>query len=182
MEINCVQMDVLLSFYMDGELTDNMKSKVEEHLRNCNTCRAKFNILNSLYKDLQDTLEDDNKEEYSTNIYPSRQYRTFKNNLSAYVDNELPQDENIKIKKYTINNKKARKELEDAIHIRKLMKDSFKKTKNESKPDFSKNILKQMDIKESTNFVFNPLIKVAFAFIMTILFLSIIVIMSLSFG
>ena len=177
MEITCVQMDVLISFYIEGELTAQLKSKVEEHLSKCPTCRAKFNILSSIYEDLQDALDFERESskdngEYSTKVYPSKQYRAFKNNLSAYIDNELPPEENIKIKKYTINNKKARKDLEESYHIRKLMKESFRKTNMETNPNFSKKILKQMELDDKINLAFNPLIKVGVAFVVTVLVIS----------
>ncbi|MBR6127174.1 zf-HC2 domain-containing protein [bacterium] len=177
MEITCSQMDILLSFYIDGELTDTLRERVEKHLNICPTCRAKYNILTSIFKDLNDELE---SEEYPMQSHEAKQYRAFKSNLSAYVDNELPQDENIKIKKYTINNKKARKDLEETYRIRKLMKDSFRKTKNETKPDFTKSIMKKMNPDTKSDFIFNPLIKVGFAFVMTVLILSIMVVFSLS--
>ena len=47
MEITCLQMDVLISFYIDGELNNSLKEKVEQHLQKCPSCRAKFNIINS---------------------------------------------------------------------------------------------------------------------------------------
>ena len=53
MEITCLQMDVLISFYIEGDLSDTLKTKVEEHLKNCPACRAKFNIISSLFTDLQ---------------------------------------------------------------------------------------------------------------------------------
>lgn len=33
MEITCAQMDVLLSFYIEGDLSKALKIKVEEHLK-----------------------------------------------------------------------------------------------------------------------------------------------------
>ena len=133
MKLTCAQMDVLISFYLEGELSSTLKSQVEEHIKNCTTCRAKFDIIKSMLKELKNTfdLEEEipsEKDEYKTKV-TSQQYRVFKNNLSAYIDNELNNDENIKIKKFTINNESARKELQDNYNIRKLMNDSFKKTK-----------------------------------------------------
>ena len=180
MEITCVQMDVLISFYLEGELSESLKKEVEEHLKKCSVCRAKFNIINCLFEDMQENLYD-KKRDYQKVNENTKHYSVFKNNLSAYIDNELSENDNIKIKKYAISNKKARKELEDTYRIRKLMKSSFDKTKNETKPDFTKNILKQLNIEESNNMLsFNPLIKVAFAFIMTVLALSSIIIFSLT--
>ena len=181
MEITCLQMDVLISFYIDGELSDALKTKVEEHLKECPVCRAKLNIISSLFTDVKKKYCPDKKEEiYSTGTHSSRQYQFFKNNLSAYVDNELPEEENVKIRKYTIGNKKARKELEDAFRIRKLMKDSFRKSKNDSKPDFSKKVMKQADIGTQNELGFNPIISVGFAFVTTVLLITAIVVYMLS--
>lgn len=178
MEITCTQMDVLLSFYIEGDLSKGLKAKVEEHLKNCPTCRAKLEIISSLLKDLKESVENEQEEVLSSTT--NSQYRLFQNNLSAYVDNELPQEENIKIKKFTINNKKARKELENTYSIRKLMNDSFQKTKSESRQDFSKNVMKQLDLSNDANLGFHPLLKVAIAFVMTVLVLSAIIVFSLT--
>ncbi len=178
MEITCTQMDVLISFYIEGDLSKTLKEKVEEHLQNCPACRAKLEIISSLLKDLKETIENEQEEVLSTTT--TSQYRLFQNNLSAYVDNELPPEENIKIKKFTINNKKARKELENAYSIRKLMNDSFQKTKSENRQDFSKNVMKQLDLTSEANLGFHPLLKVAIAFVMTVLVLSAIIVFSLT--
>ena len=131
-----------------------------------------------LLKDLKESVENEQEEVLSSTT--NSQYRLFQNNLSAYVDNELPQEENIKIKKFTINNKKARKELENTYSIRKLMNDSFQKTKSESRQDFSKNVMKQLDLSNDANLGFHPLLKVAIAFVMTVLVLSAIIVFSLT--
>ena len=127
---------------------------------------------------MKETIENEQEEVLSTTT--TSQYRLFQNNLSAYVDNELPPEENIKIKKFTINNKKARKELENAYSIRKLMNDSFQKTKSENRQDFSKNVMKQLDLTSEANLGFHPLLKVAIAFVMTVLVLSAIIVFSLT--
>ena len=178
MDITCVQMDVLISFYIENELSEALRKKVEQHLQDCPTCRAKYNIITSLFSEIKDSLEEDNEDE---KIYNTKSYKSFHTNLSAYLDNELPPEENIKVKKFTITNKKARKELEDSYNIRRLMKDSYKKTKSVSNKDFTKNIMKKLDIENAKELAFNPLIKVAFAFVITVLVLSAIIIISLSF-
>lgn len=177
MEITCAQMDVLLSFYIEGDLSKALKIKVEEHLKNCSSCRAKYNIVKGMLDDLKSSV-DDKEEICSANS--NSQYRIFQNNLSAYIDNELPSDESIKIKKYTINNKKARKELEDTYNIRRLMSESFNKTKMDARQDFSRNVIRQLNPNEEYNFSFHPVIKLAIAFVMTVLVLSAIIVFSLT--
>ena len=178
MEITCAQMDVLISFYIEGDLSKALKNKVEEHLKKCPACRAKFDIIESMLKDLKKSVNQQNEEMFSRSS--TGQYKIFKNNLSAYIDNELPAEENIKIKKYTINNKRARKDLEDTYNIRKLMNDSFNKTKEEVRQDFSKNVLRQLNMNDEDTLAFNPLLKVGIAFIMTVLILSAIIVFSLT--
>lgn len=180
MEITCAQMDVLIPFYLENDLTPILQKKVEEHMLKCPTCRAKYNILRSIFKEFGDTVNEDKEKTLATQAQMTKTYKTFQDNLSAYVDNELPQEESIKMKKFTINNKKARKELQDTYNIRKLMSESFKKTKSESKSDFSKSVLKELDLLEKDAQNFNPLLKVAIAFILTVLILSTLIIISLS--
>ena len=179
MEITCLQMDVLISFYLENELSEALRKKVEEHLKICPNCRAKYNIISSLLDDIASSVTNEGHS-LNSNSTTSESFRVFKNNLSAYIDNELSEHESVKLKKYTINNKQAKKELENAYNIRRLMKNSFQTTKSQTKNDFSKKILKKLHPQQETNFAFNPLIKMAWAFIMTVLILTAIIIISLS--
>ncbi|MCM1339931.1 MAG: zf-HC2 domain-containing protein [Muribaculaceae bacterium] len=186
MKLTCTQMDVLISFYIEGDLSKALKNQVEEHLKQCPTCRAKYDIIKTMISDLKNSFEQE-EEALATkglqdiaNSTSSGQYRVFKNNLSAYIDNELSNEENIKIKKFTINNRKARKDLEDSYNIRKLMNDSFKKSKAEARQDFSRNILKQLELEEEAALGFHPAIKLLIAFTISVLILTTIVLFSLS--
>lgn len=179
MEISCSQMDVLLSFYADGDLSTTLRRKVEEHLNNCSVCRAKYEIIKSMFEEMK--LGADIRK--NINCEPEencRQYKFFRNKLSEYIDNELSGDENVKIRKFTINNKQARKELEDNYTIRKLMSDSFNKTKNDMKYDFSGNIVRQLAPEFHNRFIKRSISQIALAFIATVLVLSAIIIFSLS--
>ena len=182
MKLTCTQMDVLISFYIDGDLSKALKNQVEEHLRECPNCRAKYDIIKSMLADLKNSF--DMQEEYApsevSSSCTSQQYRLFKNNLSAYIDNELDNEDNIKIKKFTINNKSARKALEDSYNIKKLMNDSFRKTKSDARHDFSRSVLKQLELEEEATSGFHPAIKLLIAFTISVLVLTTIILFSLS--
>ena len=181
MEISCEQMDMLIAFYIEDDLSGSLKEEVENHIKTCPACKAKYNMISSLFADLHESIFLDNQiKSHDDNVYITEHHKSFRNNLSAYVDNELTPDENIKIKKYAISNKKARQELEDIYHIRKLMSESFKKTKAAANKDFSKNILKNLEPEDTHDLSFSPLIKVGFAFILTVLVISAVVIFTLS--
>jgi anti-sigma factor RsiW len=175
-------MDVLITFYIEGELSTTLKTQVEEHIKKCAECKAKFDIIKSMINDLKKdlNLEDNLSEDNFKTKVVSQQYRVFKNNLSAYIDNELSNDDNIKIKKFTINNEKARQDLQDNYNIKKLMNNSFIKTKSEARQDFSRSVLRQLEFEEENGFGIHPAIKVLIGFTISVLVLTSIVLMSLS--
>ena len=182
MKLTCAQMDVLISFYIDGDLSNALKTQVEEHIKLCPTCRAKFDIIKSMLSEMKRSINPKSEitQKSSENLASSQQYRIFKSNLSAYVDNELNEDESIKFKKFAINNKSARKELENTYNIKKLMKESFIKSKNESKRDFSKHILRQLELEDEVNMGIHPAIKLLLFFTTTVFLITTLVLISLS--
>lgn len=188
MKLTCSQMDVLISFYIEEELSNALREQVELHLKECSTCRAKFEIIKSMLGELQkkfDTEDLDECKEHSVVKKNSaetntQQYRIFKSNLSAYIDNELTNEENIKIKKFTINNKQARKELEDSYNIRRLMNDSFNKSKNDVRNDFSKNIMKHLELEDEVSLGIHPAVKLIITFMISVFVITTIILVSLN--
>ena len=176
MKLTCAQMDVLISFYIEGDLSPSLKKQVEEHLEECNICHTKYDIIDTMLHEIKDAATCGSDSEWRN----SEQYRIFKSNLSAYIDNELPDRENIKIKKFTIQNKQARKELKDNYNIRKLLSDSFRKTKNEVKADFTRSTLKQLQLEEENALNFHPAIRFLVVFTISVLILSTIILVSLN--
>lgn len=147
--LTCTQVSALLSFYIDDKLSTQLKQFVEAHLSTCPTCRAKLDALKDMVKNLKevhDKLADIKPETQETP--DSEQYNSFKSNLSAYIDNELSDEENIKIKKYVISNPKARGDLENMYKLKTALHNSFERTKHEAKEDYSRYILRRIDIHE----------------------------------
>lgn len=184
MKLTCAQMDVLISFYIDGDLSTSLKAQVEEHIKSCATCRAKFEIIKSMLKDLKQNFDINNEPKETKQTYKtpsqSKQYTLFKNDLSAYIDNELSSDENVKIKKFTINNSKAREDLQDCYNIRKLMNDSFKKTKTDTRQDFSRNVLRLLELDDEKQVNLQPAIKLLIFFTITVVLITALVLSSFS--
>ncbi len=147
--LTCAQVSALLSFYIEDKLSSQLKQFVEAHLETCPTCRAKLETLRNMINNLREVHEKlAAVKAVSDENAADSQGDEFKMNLSAYIDSELSDEENIKVKKYIISNPKARQELENMYNMKKLLHNSFEKAKNESKEDYSKFILKRIDIQE----------------------------------
>lgn len=178
MKINCNQMDVLISFYLENELSYNLRKQVEEHFNECTTCKSKYEFLKTMFDDLKNSYAETKSFTTTDSNFGSEEYKSFKTKLSAYVDNELPNDESLKIKKYTINNKKARKDLENSYNLRKIMSDSFAKTKSYTKKDYAKNVIKQLELENEAILGFHPAVNLLIAFTLSVLIVTTIVLIS----
>lgn len=162
MDLTCSQVEMLLSFYFDGELKENLRTKVEEHLNICPVCKQKYETLVSLLADLRESVAEACKTPQKVRSIANgglEEGSDFRENLSAYVDNELNDEDNIKIKKLTINNKKARKFLEDSYALKHVLNNAYTKTKNDMRADYTKNILKALDI-DGMEYTLNPFVKI----------------------
>ncbi len=148
--LTCTQVGALLSFYLDDRLNDQLKQFVKAHLDICPNCKAKFEALRDMVNSLKEVHEKLATIEPETpkNAEAVAHFNEFKVSLSAYIDNELDDEENIKVKKYVISNPAARNELENLYKLKKMLHNSFDKAKNEVKDDYSKFILKRIDIQE----------------------------------
>ena len=171
--LTCTQVSALLSFYIDDKLSVQLKQFVESHLEICPSCKSKFEALKKMVSSLKEVHERmaEVKPDYDINQI-TQQQEEFQTNLSAYVDNELSDEENIKVKKYVISNPKAREDLESMYNLKKVLANAFQKTKQEAKEDYSKYILKRIDIQEEI-YGPDPFAKVVALFIVLFAFFTI---------
>ncbi len=158
-QLSCEQVVALLNFYVEEKLSSKLSEYVKEHLQNCPSCMNKYLQLKNM---LNKYVKIDNNE--IENQYITKQYEDFKLNLSAYIDNELNDFENIKIKKIAISNPLARQDLENIYTFKKMLLSSYEKTKNDLKSDFSKNIIFQIHQNNPEEKHFDPFIKLSIIF------------------
>ncbi len=154
-ELTCNQVAALINFYINGRLNPSLKQDFDNHLAKCPSCRKKIEELQKIMSKFNNSKqEEEPKEELQMD---------FINNLSAYVDNELNSNENIKIKKMTISNPNARKELESMYKYKKLLHSAYERTKNDSKFDYSRNIVSK--IQEPQDYTTNYFYKLSIGFV-----------------
>lgn len=152
-KITCKQIQAILPFYIKGRVNPALTEIIEDHLATCQKCKElylrAFEEYNDFpFLDAEIELNDINdvEEEFENNDrFMTKEYVNFKKKLSAYLDSELEDKENIKIKKMTISNPLARKDLEDMYLFKRLLHSSFERTKENCKFDFSKQIIKKLD-------------------------------------
>ena len=63
--MNCELPIELLSAYLDGELSEQEKTRVEEHLKDCTACRAQLTTLQEIDEGIRDGLYEEPSREFS---------------------------------------------------------------------------------------------------------------------
>lgn len=146
-KITCKQIQAILPFYLKGRVNPALTELIEEHLATCKHCKELYLKAFDEYNDFSfiDTEPEPIEIEDSDERFVTKEYANFKKKLSAYLDSELEDSETIKIKKMTISNPLARKDLEDMYLFKRLLHSSFERTKENCKHDFSKLIVKRLD-------------------------------------
>lgn len=137
-DLTCNQVSALINFYIEGKLNPRLKESVDLHIKKCPLCKKKIEELTNILNSYATIKKDSQQDESSTLKFECI------NNLSAYMDNELNTNENIKIKKMTISNPAIRKELEAMYKFKKIVHSAYEKTKNDTKFDYSKDIIAQL--------------------------------------
>lgn len=155
-ELTCNQVSALLSFYLENKLNARLKECVDKHLEKCSACKKKVKELQKIFAQ---------KTQNNKIQLPLESIHR----LSAYIDNELNSDDNIKTKKMAISNPSARKELEIMTKNRELLHSAYEKTKTNIKFDYSKDIISQMQDSSEYDYTTTYFYKIATIFAMLLL-------------
>lgn len=170
--LTCNQVIALLSFYIQGKTNYQVTNFIQSHLSKCESCRKKYEMLQKVFQELEDAKSRIDEVALQKNTAPFVSSADFKEKMSAYLDSELPDEESLRFKKYAIANPPVRGELEGMYKVKNALNNSFEKTKNNFKEDFSKDIIYQLDLEDSI-YMSEPILKIASIFIFMFVFLSV---------
>lgn len=153
--LDCKKVLSLLSLFIDNKLDIETSYAVETHLLKCGECYKKYlemkDIITNLHFEYEKLIDEFNKIE-NQNLFNIREYDSFYNNISPYIDNELSYDDGIKFRKYLVNSKPARKELAKAYNLMNNIKQSVSKFKNSLNINYSKKIVKRLKSEDQDSF------------------------------
>src|SRR5574344_967151 len=177
-KLTCSQVSALLSYYIEDKLNDELKQFVCAHLQVCPNCRAKYDALKDMMESLEVIRENLSKFESVTAVNKEQDWEQ-NLKISSYIDNELNDEENLRVKRNIISNPVSREKFEKMNTIRKLMKEAFNRTKNEEKFDYTKEIMSQLDLREEiyNDFTFARIVTI-FAILIALCTISAVIIFS----
>ena len=143
----CRKISAMLSLYIDNKVSSQQRVFIEDHLANCPECYKKYLYLKSMIKDLKASYKhilDLAVKKQQHKMFLIREHENFRNNVSAYVDNELEPKECYEFRKYLMKSKNAQNELKDIYLIQKRMRKIFEETKNSASLNISKSVVSSL--------------------------------------
>ena len=152
-DLTCHQVSALINFYIEGKLNPRLREYIDLHIAKCPACKKKIEELKKILAKYNYSAQNNSQPKETSSLTAEA-----RNKLSAYIDNELNSNEKIKKKKMAISNPTARKELETMYKFKKIIHTAYEKTKNDSKFDYSKNVISKLqDTGEYTTTYFYKL-------------------------
>ena len=155
MKITCNQFEGLLLFYIDDGLSEGLKQTFEEHLKDCPHCSIKFKVINSIITDIKGAykqiMKDDKDNCIDAEVLTKKESDDISGTeLSAYIDNELPEEHSVRIRRNAIAKPEIKNKIEEMYKLKKAISDSYIEQKSKLKTDYSRDIVKSLK-KEITN-------------------------------
>ncbi len=150
--LTCENVTAVLPLYIDGKV-DNYK-EIEEHLSHCPECFEKYLSLKNLAERIKSAFDNLDISDFSS----ERQF--FKNNLSAYIDNELDKDDYLAFNAVVIKSPEAKEELEQMMRFDEKLKESIENNKKILNVDLSKNVINEIK-KETPLYMYELYVKAA---------------------
>ena len=150
MKLSCSQVNSLLNFYISNKLNNQIREIVEEHIEKCSVCREKYQTLLSIklqFIQAKEYLDNIGTKTSSEQVLSDEKIQTPIQILSEYSDNELSDEESLKVKKCIMKNLSTRKSLEELYELRNSIKQSFEKSEALMKEDYSKNVLNRIELE-----------------------------------
>lgn len=113
-DLTCHQVSALINFYIEGKLNPRLREYIDLHIAKCPACKKKIEELKKILAKYNYSAQNNSQTKESSSLTAEA-----RNKLSAYIDNELNSNENIKIKKWQYQTRQPVKNLKQCINSRK---------------------------------------------------------------
>ena len=132
---SCSRIKPVLSAYLDGELSEEEKEIIEAHIEHCSDCKTELENLCELSFCLKSCAESSVIEADTINIVSARldECNSIKEDLSAFIDNELPKSRTKEVCEHLLQCQYCRKDWENLKITGNLLKEYFVKSSEKAK-------------------------------------------------
>jgi len=162
----CHHIANLIPLYLDGKTSEAQSSEIINHLEICDDCREKYLSIKEISDKIKKVFDDIDKNNFDSD------YIFFKDNLSAYIDNELNKEDYLKFNNCVTSHTDLKKELEEMLSFREQLQKIFS-GQNFLEKDMSDEIINNIK-EEEPEYLSNLFVKAA---VVTVFFILVTILM-----
>jgi len=161
----CGHIANLIPLFLDGKTSEQQSSEILSHLEVCDECREKYLSIKEIAEKIKTVFDNTDKNQFNSD------YIFFRENISAYIDNELNKDDYLRFNNCVTSHSDLKKELEEMMLFREQLLKILSE-QNFLKEDLSNKISDRV-MEEEPEYLSNLFIKAAlitvFFILMTII-------------
>lgn len=159
--LTCERVTILLPLYIEEKTSEIENFEIEKHLTECPECMEKYTALKAVAKKIKSAFDSIENQHFE------KTQKFFKENLCAYLDNELDNEDYYAMTKIIIENKEAEQEAKEMSDFDRNFQKSIEENK-QTLNDFSGEIVKKIK-KFSPDYIYKLYVKAA---VVTIIFIG----------
>ena len=152
---------ILLPLYIEENTSEMENFEIEKHLTECPECMEKYTSLQAIALKIKSAFDSVENQHFE------KEKSYFNENLCAYLDNELSDEDYLTMTKILIDNDDAKKDAEEMSDFDKKLHKSLNEN-NQVLQDFSSDIIKKVK-KNAPDYTYKLYVK---AIIMTVVFIT----------
>lgn len=149
----CHHIANLIPLYLEGKTSEKQTSEILNHLDVCEECREKYLSIKEISEKIKKAFDDIDKSNFDS------VYIFFKDNLSAYIDNELSKEDYLKFNNYVTSHTELKNELEEMMRFREQLQKIFRE-QNFLEKDLSNEVINNIR-EEEPEYLSNLFLKAA---------------------
>lgn len=117
--LTCQNILNLIPLFIEGKTDEEQTSLILAHFEDCEKCREKYLSLKEISEKIKAAFDEIDINQFDSD------YIFFKENLSAYIDNELNKEDYLRFNSYVTTHPKAKRELEDMLYFIEQLQNIF---------------------------------------------------------
>lgn len=160
--LTCERVMILLPLYLEGKTSEIENFEIEKHLTECPECMQKYSALQALSQKIKTAFDSVENQHFE------KEKKYFKENLCAYLDNELSNEDYCLMTQIILENEDAKTEISKMSEFDKHFQAALKENLQFFEQNFCPEVIQQVK-KDSPEYQYKLYVKAA---VTTVIFIS----------
>ncbi len=160
--LTCERVMILLPIYLEGKTSEFENYEIEKHLTECPECMEKYSTLQAISQKIKTSFDSVENQHFE------KEKKFFKENLCAYLDNELSNEDYCLMTQIILENEESKNEIGKMAEFDKHFQAALEENTLFFQQNFCPDVIQQVK-KDSPEYQYKMYVKAA---VTTVVFIS----------